>query len=93
MTIVTAAVPEDQEAALLDGFRSLISGPKPDGFLRSDLLRSQDGRWVIQTLWRDKEAVLALRASGEPPAARRLLEAVGATPSHDVLTVEVDYDA
>lgn len=43
----------------------------PSGLIESSLLRAegQDGRWGIVTVWESKEAVIAMRASGEPPAA------------------------
>ncbi len=91
MTSVSAIVPVDREADFLDGFRQLIAGQHPDGLLRFELLRGQGGKWLIQTLWRDREAIMAARRSGEPPAALRLLNSVGAKHTHDVLTVEEEH--
>ena len=92
VTVVDAVVAAAREAELLDGFRRLTADSTPDGLIRSELLRGQEGHWRIQTTWRDREAVIALRASGEPPAAMRLLDSVGATHSHDVFTVEAVHD-
>ena len=64
LTVVDAVVPAEREAELLDGFRRLLASEKPEGFLGSELLRGQEGRWRIQTTWRDLDAVRALRASG-----------------------------
>ncbi len=91
MTSVSAVVPADREDALVEGYRSLVAGDKPEGLLRSELLRGQDGRWVIQTVWRDRAAIMAARSSGEPPAALRLLQRVGAESVHDVLAIEEQY--
>jgi heme-degrading monooxygenase HmoA len=88
MTTVDAVVPADRESELIDGFRRMAAGSSPDGLIRTELLRGQEGRWRIQTTWRDREAVIALRARGEGPAAMRLLDAVGATHTHTVFTVE-----
>jgi len=44
----------------------------PDGLLRTELLRGQNGRWRIQTAWRDGAALDAMRAASEAPAALRL---------------------
>ena len=89
MTAVTLSVPAGKEGDLVAGFRSLVSsGPRLDGLLRSELLRSQGGQWVIQTLWRSREAILEARASGVPPLALALAERVGAEHSHDLLTLE-----
>jgi hypothetical protein len=93
VTAVDAVVDEDREQDLIDGFRALVAGPQPDGLVRSELLRGQDGRWRIQTTWRDRAAVMALRASGEPPAALALLEGVGADHTHGWFTVEVSHEA
>ena len=89
MTAVTLSVPPGREAELVAGFRELVSdGPRLDGLLRSELLRTSGGQWVIQTLWRDREAILAVRQSGAAPLALVLAERIGAEHSHDVLTLE-----
>jgi hypothetical protein len=84
LTEVSAVVAADREASLLAGYRDLLGQPMPDGLLRTELLRGQDGQWRIQTLWRDRAALDAMRAGPEPPAAPRLFREVGAEP---VLTV------
>ena len=93
ITVVDASVAPEREQELLDGFRQLNQGPKPDGFVRSELLRRLDGGWRIQTTWRDREALMAVRASGRPPAALALLDQVGAEHGHAVFTVEQSFEA
>ena len=89
MTAVTLSVPPGREDELVAGYRELLSeGPRLDGLLRSELLRSSGGQWVIQTLWRSREAILAARESGARPLALTLAERVGAEHSHDLLTLE-----
>lgn len=86
---MTLSVPSGREAELVADFRHLVAeGPRLDGLLRSELLRSQGGQWVIQTLWRDREAILSARQAGAQPFALALAERVGATHTHDLLTVE-----
>ena len=92
VTAVDAVVPADREGELIEGFRLMAAGDSPEGLLRTELLRGQEGRWRIQTTWRDREAVIALRARGEGPAAMRLLDSVGATHTHTVFTVEESLD-
>ncbi len=92
MTVVDAAVASDREQDLLDGYRQLKEGPQPDGLLRSELLRGQDGMWRMQTTWRDRDALMAVRSSGRPPAALELFDRIGATHSHGVFAVEDSYD-
>ncbi len=91
VTSVDFAIAAEGEQALLDGFRALNETASPDGLLRTELLRAPDGRWRIQTTWRDKEAVMALRASGKPPAVLELLDRLGAAHTHSVFTVEQSY--
>lgn len=94
LTTVTLTVTVDREPELLSGYRELTrTGERPEGLLRSELLRGQSGRWVIQTLWRDREAIMAARQSGAPPAALVLADRLGAEHSHDILTVENSLDA
>jgi len=88
VTAVDARVDEGREAELLDGYRRMIHEDRPDGLLRSELLRGQDGTWRIQTTWRDLDAIIELRKSGAPPVAVALLDRVGARETHAVFTVE-----
>lgn len=88
VTAVTLVVPPSREAEVAPAYRDLVAGgPRVAGLLRSELLRATDGRWLVRTLWRDRDAVLAARAAGVPPAALLMAERLGADHSHDVLTV------
>ena len=94
VTAVDAVVATDRETELVDGFRRLTGAQHPDGLIRTELLRGQEGHWRIQTTWRDLDTVRALRAAGEPPAAQALLESVGATPhTHDFFFVAQAFSA
>jgi len=93
VTVVDAMVDREREQDLIDGYRQMKQAPKPDGFVRSELLRGQEGRWRIQTTWRDRDALIALRKSGAAPAALELLDRVGAEHSHGVLSVEESFHA
>ena len=88
VTAVDAHIEPEQESALIEGYRRMTNESQPDGLLRSDLLRGQDGAWRIQTTWRDIESLMALRKAGHPPAALVLLEGIGAEHSHGWFTVE-----
>ncbi len=81
MTTVTARVGAHHESDLTTGFRDLTAGPIPDGLIRTDLLRGQHGNWRIQSVWRDRDALEAVRLSTEPPAALELFRKVGADHS------------
>src|SRR5262245_2077196 len=91
VTAVDAQVDPAREPELIDGFQRMSDGNKPDGLVRSELLRGQEGTWRIQTTWRDFDSLMAMRKSGQPPAALELLESVGATHSHAWCTVEVAF--
>ena len=89
VTTVAFVVPPEREGDVIPAYRDVIAhGLRPDGLLRSELLRGQGGRWSIHTLWRDREAIIAARNAGAQPAALLLAQRVGAEHSHDVLTVE-----
>ena len=93
MTVVSAVVAPDREAELTDGFRVISGTSMPDGLLRTELLRGQQGTWRIQSLWRDRNALEAVRGSGQRPAALELFERVGADHSHGFFFVEQAYSA
>lgn len=86
LTEVAATVSEDRAADLQTGYAALVNGSLPDGLLRTELLHGPDGQWRIQTLWRDRDALDAMRTSGEP-AAPKLFREVGAEPTLTVLEV------
>jgi heme-degrading monooxygenase HmoA len=91
---VSATVPADREGEFLAGFEELVSLPRPDGLLRTELLRGPDGEWRVQTLWRDLEALAATRVTPEPPrTARQVFHRVGAEPMLEILEVESAYDS
>jgi len=93
LTDVTAAVDASREDDLVAGFTAMAAEPLPDGLLRTELLKGPDGRWRVQTLWRDRAALDAMRARPEPPAAPTLFRSVGAEPALQVLEVQAALTA
>ncbi len=91
LTEVSATVDRNREAELVAGFREMTAGATPVGLVRTELLRGPDGEWRIQTLWRDRDSLDAMRAGPEPPAAPRLFGQVGAQSSLHVYEVEHGY--
>jgi hypothetical protein len=87
LTSVSAEVDLSSNSELVDGFSALVGGALPDGLVRTELLRGQDGTWRIQSLWRDRAALMAAREAGERPAALVLFERMGAQHAHEVSTV------
>jgi ketosteroid isomerase-like protein len=92
VTAIDAVVIPERSAELVDGFRTMSERARPDGLVRSELLRGHYGLWRIQTTWRDSEALTTVRNSGEPPAALRLLDALGAHHTHAVFSIEQSHD-
>jgi heme-degrading monooxygenase HmoA len=64
----------------------------PAGLIESFLLHAEDETWRIVTVWESKEAVAALRASGQP-AARTMFERAGSAASLSTWTVEARVGA
>jgi heme-degrading monooxygenase HmoA len=88
VTIVEGVVEADREVDLRTAWKDATAAALPAGFIESSLLRTEDGTWRIVTVWESKEAVVAMRASGEPPAAPLMFERAGSTPSVSMWTVE-----
>ncbi|MDH6125531.1 antibiotic biosynthesis monooxygenase [Kitasatospora sp. GP82] len=86
---VSAVVAAEREADLVDSYRELVAGPLPEGLIRTELLRGPGGRWRVQSLWRDRESLEAVRANPKLAAAPRLFAYVGAEPELTVFQVTV----
>ena len=88
VTIVEGSVEATREGDLRSAWEATTAAVLPAGFIESSLLRTDDGTWRIVTVWESKEAVMAMRASGEPPAAPLMFEQAGSKPSISMWTVE-----
>lgn len=86
VTIVQGQVEADREDDLRSAWEE-NAVDLPAGFIESSLLRSDDGTWRIVTVWESKDAVMAMRVSGEPPALT-MFHRAGSTPSITMWTVE-----
>ncbi len=92
VTIVEGAVEPAREGDLRAAWENRPT-TLPTGFIESSLLRGDDGTWRIVTVWESKEAVIAMRASGERPAALVMFEQAGSEPSVSMWTVEARASA
>jgi hypothetical protein len=90
LTEVRATVDPSRRDALVRGFEDLLAEPLPDGLMRTELLQA-DNEWRIMTLWRNRDALTAMRSSTEEPAAPRLFRAVGADPELTILSVRAAF--
>jgi heme-degrading monooxygenase HmoA len=87
VTIVEGVVDAGREDDLMSAWEQRPSLP-PAGFIESFLLRGEEGVWRIATVWESREAVMAMRASGDRPAALVMFEQAGTDPSASFWTVE-----
>jgi heme-degrading monooxygenase HmoA len=87
VTMVEGVVEPDREDALLSAWAEVAAGPIPGGFIESSLVRSDDRRWRILTVWESKEAVMAMRQQG-PPAGPAMFGRAGSEASVSMWSVE-----
>src|SRR5260370_34137298 len=80
MTEVSAVVAGERAGEVLAAFAELAQRPLPDGLLRTELLEGGDGGWQIQSLWRGRAALDAMRAGSGPPAAPALFRKLRVGP-------------
>jgi heme-degrading monooxygenase HmoA len=88
LSVLEAHVSPDRAATFEAGYRSLEERSKPPGFVSTQLVRgtADSTLWRIETLWRDRAALDAMRTQGTP-AGVLLFREVGAEPSLTVFDV------
>jgi hypothetical protein len=84
ITIVSGDVAADRRAALGEAYHAATSGGLPPAIERTYLAADAESVSVI-TVWRSRQDLDAMLASGEEPLARRLIREAGATPSVRIL--------
>lgn len=87
LTIVSADVDQGRVHDLTAEFENQMAGGLPDGLLETRLLGDGQGHWAIHSIWRDRAALDAMRASPEPPAAPAVFRRFGAEPTLVVMQV------
>jgi hypothetical protein len=89
MTMLEAHVETDRWEALRAAYeaRADLSGPGP--IVESFLIQGveEPNTWRIVTVWRDRESLAAMRASGETPTGVLVFRDAGAEPRLSVFTV------
>ena len=93
VTILEANLEPGREPDLEAAYAAAVSaGSRPAGLVRSELVRdSQDAtRWRIQTWWQSREALVAMRSTGVPPAGILMFRAAGAEPKTSIFEVVDD---
>lgn len=68
LTVLEAHVPEERAAALQAAYHVLATRPLPPGLVGSQLVRSTTDPtlWRLETLWRDRQTLEAMRGHGTP---------------------------
>jgi hypothetical protein len=87
ITMVEAEVASSKVEALQAMWGEVTTGTLPDGLKESFLLRAGDA-WRIATVWESREALEAMRSSGNTPGALRVFAAAGAEPKLTIFEVE-----
>jgi hypothetical protein len=91
LSLVTATIAPDRVADVLGPYREALAAGPPPGIRQTFLLVGDDGTVGIATVWHSRDALDAMRSSGEEPLARRLLREAGGTP--DVRFFDVAAEA
>jgi heme-degrading monooxygenase HmoA len=88
LTVLEGEVEAARAKDLVAAFKQAESSI-PAGFIRSELIcAAGDGtRWRIETLWESREALVAMRNSGVPPAGVLMFRAAGAEPTLSIFDV------
>ena len=87
--MAAADVAPERHDMLRAAYEALVANGLPDGIVATSLLRGDGDEWLVLPRWRDRAALLAMRASGERPAAIALFEDAGARPRVGVFDVVV----
>jgi heme-degrading monooxygenase HmoA len=85
VTVTEGQVAPEREDDLRSAWEETASAPA--GLIQSTLVRGEEGTWRIITFWESRDAVMAMRASGEPPALT-MFHRAGSQPSVSMGTVE-----
>lgn len=83
ITVLEAAVAKDKQGDLVDAYRILKEKPAPQGLVRSSLVQdSGDAKiWQIITVWKNREALQKMKASGETPGGVLVFREANAEPT------------
>jgi heme-degrading monooxygenase HmoA len=88
VTVAEAHVAEEQWSALQSAYAAGIE-ELPAGIVQTYLLHSvmDPAVWQIMSIWASREAILAMRHSGQAPGAIAMFRAAGAEPTHGAFEI------
>lgn len=81
LSLVTARIAPDRREDVVGAYRLALDGGLPPPIRQTFLLLGEDETVAIATVWRSREGLDAMLASGEEPLARRLLREAGGDPA------------
>jgi hypothetical protein len=81
LSLVTARISPERQAEVITPYRETISGGLPPAIRHTLLLVGDDDTVAIATVWKSREDLDAMLASGEEPFARRVLREAGGDPT------------
>lgn len=94
MSVLEANVAANRVSDLVSAYRVGITDLEP-GIVQTWLVKSASNPdvWRIQTLWRDRAALQAMRATGQTPKGILFFRAAGAEPALSLWEVAADATA
>ena len=94
LTVLEAQVAADREQDLRREFALTAKGPLPPFIVRSTLVRGLQDQslWRILTVFRTREALEAMRASGEVPRGVAMFRAAGVEPNLAVYEIADEFE-
>jgi quinol monooxygenase YgiN len=92
MTMLEAQVAPERWEALRASYDTRARLPESGAIVESFLIQGADdaGTWRIVTVWRDRDALDAMRSSGETPAGVLVFRDAGADPRLTVFNVRAN---
>lgn len=89
MTMLEARVAPERWEALRASYAERVRLSEDDPVVESFLVQTADDpdTWRIVTVWRDRESLEAMRASGETPTGVQIFRNADAEPRLSVFTV------
>ena len=89
LTVLEGRVPLDRVRDLLRPFEETRTSPLPPFVVRSFLLRSDNDQdvWRIMTVFRSRDELEAMWASGQTPRAVAMFRAAGVEPSFSLFNI------
>lgn len=80
LSFVSASIAPDRRDEVVRPYSEVVGGGLPPEIRQTFLLAGEDGTMAIATVWRGREDLDAVLASGQEPLARRLLREAGGEP-------------